>query len=185
MFKNCLKTAFRSIKYHRTFSLLNILGLSIGICCSILIFLWVADELSYDQFNANEKNIFRITSDITESKAAVIPVPMWSALKNAIPGIINVTRLKATGSIFTVNNRKFEEKKGLYADTNFLRIFSYPLMSGTISYALSSPENVVITASLARKYFGTTDAVGRIILADNDIKTYSLTVCAVLHALPA
>ncbi len=185
MIKNYLKTALRSIKYHKSFSLLNILGLSIGMCCSILIFLWVADELNYDQFNANAKAIYRITSNVTGSKAAVIPVPMGTVIKNAIPEIINVTRLKATGAIFTVNNRKFEQKNGLYADTNFLRIFSYPLINGTMANALSSPGLIVITESLARKYFGTTDAIGKTIREDNDIKTNSLTVSGVLKDIPA
>ena len=184
MIMTYLKTSFKSIKHHKSFSLLNILGLGIGMGCSILIFLWVANELSYDRFNANAGSLYRITSDVTNSKAAVIPVPMGIAVKATIPGVVNVTRLKATDAIFTVNNRKFEEKKGFYTDTNFLRMFSYPLISGSIRDALAAPGSVVISASLAEKYFGSIDAVGKTLLVDNDIKTNALTVSGVLKELP-
>ncbi len=157
MIKNYFKTALRTIVRHKSFSLLNIFGLSIGMSCSILIFLWVADELSYDKFNTQAENIYRITSNVTDIKAAVVPVPMGQAVKNAIPEIKNATRLKAAGSIFTVNNKKFEEKRVFYADTNFLRIFNYPLTAGNISSVLSRPDGIVITEAIAKKYFGTTD----------------------------
>jgi putative ABC transport system permease protein len=185
MIGNYLKTSFKSIKHHKSFSLLNILGLGIGMGCSILIFLWVANELSYDRFNVNAGSLYRITSDINGSKAAVIPVPMGIAVRQTIPGVVSVTRLKATDAIFTVNNEKFEEKRGYYTDTNFLRMFSYPLTSGRIADALASPGTVVITASLAKKYFGSIDAVGKTLVVDNDIKTNTLTVSGVLEDVPA
>ena len=185
MIKNYLKTAIRTIVRHKSFSLLNIFGLSIGMSCSILIFLWVADELSYDKFNDNAGKIYRITSNVTDIKAAVVPVPMGMAVKDAIPEIKNATRLKATSSIFTVGNKKFEEKRVFYADTNFLRIFNYPLTAGTVSTVLSRPDGIVITESVAKKYFGTTNAVGKTLLADNDIKTHILTVTGILKDIPS
>jgi putative ABC transport system permease protein len=184
MIGNNLKASFNSIKHHVSFSLLNILGLGIGMGCSILIFLWVTNEVSYDRFNVNAGSLYRITSDINGSKAAVIPVPMGIAVRQAIPGVVNVTRLKATDAIFTVNNQKFEEKRGFYTDTNFLRMFSYPLTSGRIADALASPGSVVITASLAKKYFGSVDAVGKTLLVDNDIKSSTLIVSGVLQDVP-
>src|SRR5205823_1904932 len=144
------------------------------------IFLWISDELSYDAFDVNAKQIYRITSNVSNSKAAVIPVPMGIAIKGTVPEVVNATRLKATSCIITVNNRKFEEKNGLYADTNFLRMFSYPLITGNTSAILSSPDKIVLTASLANKYFGTSDAVGKTLTIDNDIKTNILTVSGIL-----
>lgn len=185
MIRNYFKTALRTIVRHKSFSLLNIFGLSLGMACSILIFSWVADELSFDKFNSNAKEIYRITSNITDSKAAVIPIPMAMDIKKTIPGVNNVTRLKKTGSIFTIYNRKFEEKRGYYADSNLLRMFSYPLVEGNINEALTRPDGILITASLAQKYFGTTDAIGKTIISDNDIKTNSLVVTGVLKDIPA
>jgi predicted permease len=185
MFKNYFKTAWRNLLKDKQFTILNVLGLSAGLASALLIFLWVNDELSYDKFNVNAKQIYRITSNISNSKTAVIPVPMGTGIKGTIPRVVNVTRLKATPGIVTVNNQKFEEKNGLYADTNFLHMFSYPLISGDASVVLSSPDKIVLTASLAKKYFGTDDAVGKTLAFDNDIKTNTLTVAGILKDIPS
>ena len=184
MFKNYLQAAFRSIVRRKSFTILNVFGLSIGMACSILIFLWVSDELSYDRFNSKADRIYRITSDVTDVKAAVIPVPMGKEVAKQIVGVESSTDLKSTESIFTIGNKKFEEKNGFYADTNFFRLFDYPLFAGDKQTSLSFPDGLVISASTARKFFGTTDVLGKTILVDNDINTKALKVTGVMEDVP-
>jgi putative ABC transport system permease protein len=183
--KNYLKTAFRVILRYRSFSILNVLGLGLGMASSILIFLWVANELSYDKFNANAQNIYRVTTSYLDIHSVLVPKPVGPSIVAVNPEVIMSTRVKATGSIFTIGNQKFDEKYGFYADTNFLRIFSFPMIAGNPLTALSTAEGVVITESTAKKYFGTTMVIGKTMVSDNNIKGDNLTVTGVLKDIPA
>ena len=169
MFRSYLRTAVRNLFRNKLFSGLNIFGLATGMTCSILIFLWVQDELSYDKFNAHEKNIYRLTAQVGDIRAAVVPVPAAMAIKAAIPAVKNVTRLSALQSMVTVGAQKYEEKNIFYADSNFLRIFSYPLLLGDAATLLTQPDGVVLTENGAKKYFGSPEsAKGKTLHIDND-----------------
>lgn len=186
MLKNYLKTAFRNIARHKLFSGLNIIGLATGMACSILILLWVQDELSFDKFNRKPDHIFRVTSTISDMEAAVVPPSLAYAIKNQIPEVENATRISVLQKMITIGTKKFNEKRILYADSNFLQIFNYPLLKGNAATVLSLPNNVVITEATAKKYFGSADeAMGKIIYIDNDIKGTNLAVTGILKNTPS
>jgi putative ABC transport system permease protein len=186
MLRNYFKIAFRNLTRHKLFSGLNIFGLATGMACSILIFLWVQDELSFDSFNPGADRIFRLTAKISDQEAAVVPPSLAYAIKTQIPTIKNATRISSEHRMITIGAKKFDEKKIYYADSNFLQMFNYPLLSGNAATVLSSPGNVVITEAIAIKYFGNAnDAIGKTIYIDNDIKGTNLSVAGVLKNIPA
>lgn len=180
MFQNYLTTAFRSLRRFKLFTFLNVFGLATGMACSILILLWVQDEKSYDQFNEHAGQIYRLTANVAGTPAAVTPPPLVLALKQQIPVIKAVTRVAPISAIVSVGNQKFNEKNILYADPNFLQVFSYPLLYGNIKHALTRPDGIVITENTAIKYFGTTNAIGKTIHVDNDVKGHEYRVTGVL-----
>jgi len=168
MLFNYLKIAIRNIIRHKAFSLINISGLAIGMACSIFILLWVRDELSYDQFHENAGRMYRLTCNAGEFKAAVSPAGFGPVLKSQIPAIRNITRIsKPQSALFEFGNHKFQEKKLIYADSNFLDMFNFPLIRGNIKSALEKPNGILITQDMARKYFGEEDPMGKIIRKDN------------------
>ncbi|MBE9583867.1 ABC transporter permease [Mucilaginibacter sp. JRF] len=182
MLKNYFITAFRSLKRFKLFTFLNLFGLSTGMACSILIMLWVQDEKSYDKFTPNASEIYRLTSNVSGSVAAVTPPPVVDALKQQIPAVKNITRVVLLSATVNVADKKFDEKSILYADANFLQFFGYQLVQGS-GDVLSQPNNVVITAATASKYFGTDNAVGKILKVENGYNS-DYVVSGVLKNLP-
>jgi ABC-type antimicrobial peptide transport system permease subunit len=184
MLKNYLKIALRNILRHKAYSAINISGLAIGMASSILILLWVQNELSFDRFHAHADQVYRITCDASGFKAAVNPAGMPSGLQAAMPEIKNTVRLshQATVLFDAGGERKFEEKKGFYADSTFLDIFSFPLVQGDHKTALLRADGVLITAAMAKKYFGDQNALGHTLKKDNG--NY-VTVTGVLADIPA
>src|SRR5436190_17313349 len=116
MLKNYFKIAVRNLLRHKLFSGLNIFGLATGMACSILIFLWVQDEISFDSFNPGADRIFRLTSKIFDKEAAVVPPSLAYAVKTQIPAIKNATRIASEHRMITVGTKKIDEKKMFYAD---------------------------------------------------------------------
>jgi putative ABC transport system permease protein len=183
MLSNFLKIAFRTVRRNKLFTGLNIFSLATGLASAILIFLWVADELSYDRFTSNHDKIFRLTAQIKTTAAASVPAA-FGRIGDAIPSIKRVTRIQTDQKIVTAANRKFDEKRIVYADTNFLRTFHYPLLQGDPSTALAAPNSVVLTEATAIRYFGSVArAMGNSIFIDNDSATARVT--AVLKDIPA
>ena len=185
MFRNYFKTAFHNMRRNKLFTGLNIFGLGTGLACSILIFLWVQDELSYDRFNPGSDKIFRLTAKSGEIDAAVVPPNFVDVLKREIPAVGNATRFVPLQKVITIGTQKFDEKHIFCADTNFLRIFHYPLLAGNAANVLSAPNSVVLTESTALKYFGSVQqAIGKPVYIDNNIKGTSLQVTGVLKEIP-
>ena len=186
MFRNYFKTAFRYMRSKKLFIGLNIFGLASGLACSILIFLWVQDELSFDKFNPGANRIFRLTAQVKDIGSAMTPMAFSAAIKGELPGIKNTTRITPLEKIITVGTRKFDEKHMYYADSNFLRIFNYPLLRGDKASVLLAPGSVVVTEATAIKYFGSVEqAMGKSIYIDNDIKGATLQITGVLKNVPA
>lgn len=184
MFRNYLKTAFRNLIRHKLFSVLNIIGLSTGMACSILIFLWVQNEKSYDRFHPNAKNIYRITARVMDMHAAITPIPMAYAAKAEIPGITIASSISPLQRILTINHQKFDDKEIYYADAAFLKLFNFPILKGDPNTVLTRPDEIVITEKAAKKYFGSADmAIGKIIKVEDGQGT-PLTVSAVLKDIP-
>ena len=168
MIKNYYKIALRNIISHKAFAAINIAGLAIGMACSIFILLWVQNERSYDRFNENANETYRIVAQAGDFKAAINPAPMVADLQAKMPEIKNTVRLtQPATNVFEIGNRKFEEKKVFYADSTFLQVFSYKLLKGNPATAMQRPDAVLITEEMAKKYFGQQDALGKVLRKDN------------------
>ena len=151
--------------------------------CSILIFLWVQNELSYDRFHVNAGQVYRITCNAGDFKAAVNPAGMPAGLKAQMPVIKNYVRLSTPSTnLFEVGDRKFEEKRVFYADSTFLEVFSFPLVKGDAKTALQSIDGVLITEDMAKKYFGQEEAMGKTLRKDNG---NNVTVTGILANIPS
>jgi ABC-type antimicrobial peptide transport system permease subunit len=182
MLYNYLKTGLRNLWKNKGFSAINISGLTIGMASSLLILLWVRNELSYDRFNAHADRIYRITADASGFKVAVNPPWMAPALQASMPEVRSVTRVSRPSSVlFAVGTREFEESRVFYADSNFIDFFSYPLVAGDPMTALRRPDGVLVTGAMARKYFGSGEAIGKAIKMDNHLL---LTVTGILADVP-
>ena len=184
MLRNYFKIALRNILRHKAYSAINISGLAIGMASSILILLWVQNELSFDKFHSNAGQIYRITADASGFKAAVNPAGMPAGLQAVMPVIKNTVRLSHVSSaLFDAGGeRKFEEKKIFYADSTFLEVFSFPLLQGDRKTALLRHDGVLLTAAMAKKYFGDHEALGQTLKKDNG--NY-VTVTGVLADIPS
>ena len=174
------------MRNNKLFIGLNVFGLTTGLACSILIFLWVQDELGFDKFNPGAEKIFRLTAKVKDIESAMVPMAFASAIKSEIPGIKNTTRITPLEKIVTIGTRKFDEKHMYYVDNNFLQVFNYPLLRGDKTTVLSAPNTAVVTEATAIKYFGSVDqALGKSIYIDNDIKGATLKVTGVMKDVPA
>ncbi|SEL52425.1 ABC transporter permease [Parapedobacter koreensis] len=184
MIKNYFKIAFRNLWRHKSFSLLNIAGLAIGMASSILILLWVQNERSYDRFHNNADNIYRITVEADGGfGAAVNPAGMPAELQAKIPAIKNTVRLShPSTNVFQYGDNSFEEKRGFYADSTFLHIFSFPLVAGDRATAMNRPDAILISEDLAKKYFGDTEPIGQSLKKNNQ---ELLTVTGILANVPS
>lgn len=184
MIRNYIKVAVRNLLRQKGFSFINIFGLALGISCTALIGMWVNDELSYDRFHKGYDRMYRITSTLPELKvhAAVTSAPIALAIKNEIPEIDEAVRISNFNrDLIQVGDVKFEEKGGIYADSNFFRMFTFPFIKGDSKHALENPEGIVITEEMAMKYFGTTDVLERTIRKNN---TDDFTVTGVIANVP-
>jgi putative ABC transport system permease protein len=189
MIRNYLITAWRNLIKNKAFSLINILGLSIGLCCFLLILLFVQDELHYDQFNLKADHIYRINSSIrfggTSLDFPITPDPMGAVLKKDYPQVEQFTRIyRGNGSRQIKKGNLFiTEQRVANVDSTFFEVFTFPVVSGITETALNEPNTVVISESTAKKYFGTTEAVGRLIETTEKGKTiYKVT--AVIRDMP-
>ncbi len=167
MFKNYLKTTFRNTTRHKGYSFINLAGLAIGMACTLLILLWIKDELSYDRFHENGKDIYRImsygTKYMTEGFDGT-PAPLAPAIKGEVPGIVNYARFSDVPKLVCkYGDKVFYETRGLIADPSIFEIFTFPFVQGDPKTALSEPLDIVITETMAKKYFGTEDPVGKTI----------------------
>jgi putative ABC transport system permease protein len=172
MIKNYLKIACRNIAKNKAFSVINILGLAIGMAVCFVIVLYVQHELSYDRFNKNADRIVRVVfkasvngGKIDESN--VMP-PVAAALKADYPEVEMATRLHQDGRPTIVyNNKTFRDGQAAFVDGNFFDVFSIQFIQGDAATALMQPNSVVLTSTIAEKYFGNTDPMGKTITYNN------------------
>ncbi len=180
MLKNYLKTAIRNLVRFKTYSLLNIVGLIIGFTSCFLILLFVQDELSYDKYNRNAEQIYRLTEDMVSGgkiwHSAESAAPIGPALLNEYPAVKSLVRfykypLKA---VINYGEKNFFESNFLFADSSVFDVFTWHLLEGNPETALSEPYTVVITKTMATKYFGNEDPIGKT-LTLNHWKTFRVT----------
>ena len=166
MFKNYLKVALRNLRKHKGYSIINIAGLAAGMAVCILILLWVQDETSYDRFNTNADQIYRVCfSDLWSGnrvKFSSTPTGIGPALKQDFPEVIDSTRLYRMRHILVgYEGKRMVEEYVYLADPSLFDIFSFPLKKGDSRKALADPHSVVLSESAAVKYFGRSDPVGK------------------------
>jgi putative ABC transport system permease protein len=172
MFRNFLKVAFRNLWKNKAFSAINIVGLSVGLAICLLIILFVKDELSYDQYNAQSENIYRLDADIsfngTQFISATTPAPLAPTLKKDYPQIEQYTRLRNFGDILVKkDNQNIQNHNAVFADSTFFQVFSIPMISGNRLTALNEPNSIVIDETTAKKYFNTVNVLGKTLYVDN------------------
>jgi putative ABC transport system permease protein len=179
MIKNYIKTAFRSLMKNKGFTLINVLGLALGLATCMLIVFYVYDELGYDTYNVKADRIYRVNNDIkfagNTNSYVVVPAPVAAALKNDFPDIEQVTRFRTQGG-FQVRkgNQNIQESMVVYADPTVFSIFTLPMIDGSPSTALVEPHSIVITERTAKKYFNSTRVVGKV-MTFNDTAQYKIT----------
>jgi putative ABC transport system permease protein len=183
--KNYIKTAFRSLLKNKSFTIINVLGLALGLAACLMIVFYVADELSFDKFNTKADRIYRANTDIkyggNESSYAITPPPLAAALKN-VPEVESAARLLHDGGIrIKKGNENIQEDRIAYSDPAIFDIFTLPVLAGEVK-SLKDPNTIVLTESTAKKYFNSADAIGKTLTINNkDI----YKVIAVIKDIPA
>ncbi len=169
MISNYFRIAFRSLWKNRSTSIINIGGLAVGMTAAILILLWVKNETSFDTYHPQANNIFRLTSRIEANNWTweSTPLLLAAAVKDEVPEVEHVSRLYADHwPVFKINGQSFYQRECAYVDEDWFRMFKYHFIAGTSAQFDRHLYNVILSASAAKKYFGTTAAVGRTILID-------------------
>lgn len=175
MFKNYFITAWRNLVKSKVFSFINILGLTIGITVCMMIFLFVTNEFSFDNFHNDGDRIYRLMRGFKKegkiANVAYVSGPYAPALKNDFGADIQSTvRVNTNDDLITIDNRSFHEKKVIDADSNFFKFFTFPLIKGNPESVLQNLHSVVLTETTAKKYFGSVDnAMDKIIAVDKDL----------------
>jgi len=168
MFKNYLKIAVRNLQKHKGYSLINILGLSLGMATCIFILLWVQDELSYDRFHANAERIYLVESEWMYNGELNIwdatPAQLAPAMEADFPEVESAVRMKQRYRTHVQTGKTaFEENDFFCVSPSFFTVFDDALLSGNASTLYEDPFTLMLSASAAQKYFGTTDVVGRVL----------------------
>src|ERR1700722_10646187 len=167
MFKNYFKTAWRHLWRNKTFTVINIAGLSLGIACAMLAILFVNNEISFDRFHQNAPQLYRLTTTITDADnnkqtLGTSGQVQGPAFKAAIPEIADYVRIWGVNNVNLTGNNKSLAIKTIYADTGFFHVFSFPLLRGNPAQASVNPNSIVLSQNTAIKFFGTDDIVGKV-----------------------
>jgi putative ABC transport system permease protein len=159
MFKNYFKVAIRSLKRNKIFSLINISGLALGMACSALILLWVRDERSMDGFHANNPRLFNIYErqyfDGRIEAGFYTPGLLAEEMKKTIPEVEYAADFGWNNKLTFQAGEKIIKEEGSYASADFFKMFSYPLLNGTVETALNDPSAMAISKKMAEQFFGT------------------------------
>lgn len=179
MLRNYIKTAIRSLQKNKGFTAINILGLALGLATCLLIVFYVADELSYDNYNTKADRIYRVNANInfggTASSLAITPPPLAAALTSNFPEVEKAVRLlHDVGVRIKKGNENIQEDKVVYSNPGIFDIFTLPMILGNPKTALKEPNTVVITETTAKRYFNKTNVVGQTLLVNNQ-NSYKIT----------
>lgn len=187
MLKNYLKVTARNLIRNKLFSVINITGLSLGIAGSLLMLVYVSNQLSYESMHKNADKIVRVSAGFGKGESAM-------KLAGAMPGIgpaaaqeipevrASVRFRRAYNPKITVGDKTFTEDNFFYADSNVFKVFTFPFLEGDELRALNTPSSIVISKSTAEKYFGASDAIGKTIVLN---KKYNFTVTGIIKDVPA
>ncbi|MFP4024450.1 MAG: ABC transporter permease [Thiohalospira sp.] len=186
MLKNYIKIALRNLVSQKFFSIINILGLAVGIAATIMLLLYVQHELSYDKFHKNYENTYRIISSIKQGdrEPMVVPVALANAaevIETKMPEIKSACKLDKRSGNVIIDEKVFSSQQYFYVDSTFFDVFSFSIISGNPKEALYNPKNIVITQSAAKRYFGKENPINQ------QMKIYDdeFTVKCLIEDIPA
>ncbi len=190
MIKNYFKITWRNLMKNKIFSFINIFGLATGMACSLLIFLFVKDETSYDRFNKDAGNIYRVVKDFVNDDGsrlpdATTPPALAPAIQSAIPEVKVVTRVFPNwGSNFLINygEKKITEEKLYRVDSSFFDVFTFPFIYGNAQNAFKEINSIVLTESASKRYFGNNNPIGKTLHVD---ELGDLAVTGVIEDVPS
>ncbi len=187
MLKNFFITLFRNFSRNKFYTTINVVGLSVGLMCTILILLFVQEELSYDKYNVNHKRIVRVGSDFTISgkrdRLATSALPFGPTFVEEFPEVEGFVRFQGSArQQFKYGKKEFYEERISYADSSVFTVFSFPLLKGNPKTALTQPYTIVLNENLANKYFGDEDPIGKVLLVGENTP---YTVSGVMKNLPS
>lgn len=180
MIRNNLRLALRLLLKHKSITVINIIGLSFSMACVLFILLWVQQELSYDRFHPDYRQICRVEENQYYSNPEpyhvnVTPHPSGPVWKEEIPEITEQCRIAFSGGILLSHDDiKFFENDVIATDSSYFKIFGFELLQGDPENVLNTPNTLVLSEEIARKYFGTDQAIGKILKVDND-ELYTVT----------
>jgi len=186
MIKNYLLITFRNLLRNKAFSFINIFGLAFGISCSLIIFLWVRDELNTDKFHANSDRLYKVMENQTYSGGQIYtfsstPGPMAPVLKDEFPEVELSTRITwEERRLFQFREKSFYEE-GRFVDQDFILMHTFSLIKGEVSSCLKDTHSIVISKEMAKKLFGDVDPIGKALVMDAGD---SFTVTGVLDDIP-
>jgi putative ABC transport system permease protein len=188
MIKNNMIVAFRNLWKSKGFTAINIIGLAVGLATCLMILLFVMDELGYDRYNSKADRTYRVDGDIqfggNRMILAVTPDPMGPVMKKEYPEVEQYVRFRSFNGRFLVKKgyQNFQENRVQFADSSLFDVFTLPLIEGSPATALVEPNSIVMSESMARKYFNTTDVLGKTLVI-NDSNNYKIT--GVMKDMPA
>jgi putative ABC transport system permease protein len=185
MFQNLIKTAFRHILKHPGYSILNILGLTLGISSALFLIIYVSDEVSYDRYHEKAERIYRVSSKITEPDDQftwnVAQIPFGPQVVQDYPEVQSFVRFIPMGrSLYKYEDKEFNEENFFYVDSTLFDIFSYKVIKGEVKTALLQPKKIILTEKIATKYFGASDPIGKTLTSGTNV--YEVT--GIIEDLP-
>ena len=188
MFRNYLNTVLRGIWKYKIYSAINVFGLAIGLAASLLILVYVRYELSFDRYHENHERVQRVSLHGSlagnEVNANATPYPLAATVANEFTQVESAARVRRffTETLVSLDDSGYQESEVFHADRSFFEIFTHEFVAGDPATALAEPNSIVITASIANKYFGSSDALGGV-LRFNGNRDYQVT--GVIEDVPA
>lgn len=178
MFKNLIKTAIRHMLKHLGYSLLNILGLTLGITSALFLIIYVSNEVSYDRYHEKADRIYRVTSSIKEPDDKftwlVAQIPFGPQVVHDYPEVESFVRfINMPRALYKYEDKEFNEENFYYVDSTLFDIFTYKVLKGEVKSALLAPKKIILTEKIANRYFGKTDPIGKTLTTGNN--TYEVT----------
>ncbi len=182
MLRNYFKIAFRNLLRYKFISFINLFGLTVGLTCCLLILTYILNELSFDVYNKNAKNIYRVERTFLNPETKMLSLELGSVappfaplLQNDFKEIKKITRFLEGGTTaLRYNDKRFNEEKVYFADENLFDVFNVNVTRGDPSRALNDPYSIMLTEDVAKKYFGKEDALNKMIRLDNQF-TFKVT----------
>ena len=179
MISNYFKIAWRSLLRSKAFSMINVFGLAVGLCCFMFIAVFVANELSYDRHIPEADQIYRVNVAVTGNGTIELypnaDYAVGIGIKNAFPEVKALAVVSPAIDYVKFENHQFKEQRLAFADANFLQMFAIPLLEGNTEKALVEPNSIVISKALATKYFGNTDPIGKSLAIGRQQSEYKVT----------